>query len=108
MSGTRSQTLVQLFLPLYDNEGQRFPKKAFDEVRAQLLDRFGGVTAYVRSPAVGAWEDDDGEVCRDDVILFEVMAEELDRAWWASFRGSLEARFRQDEVLVRASPVERL
>lgn len=100
--------LIQLLLPVYDNRGQAFPKALFDTVRSELTDRFGGVTAFVRSPAVGAWEDERGAVQRDDVLLFEVMADTLDRAWWATYRDTLQARFRQDEVLVRASAVERL
>lgn len=102
------QYLVQLFLPLYDNTGSPFPKARFDEVRAELTDKFGGATAFLRAPAVGAWEDDSGEVQRDEVVLLEVMAERLDRAWWARYRGDLERRFQQDEILARATQVDRL
>ncbi|MEN1956197.1 hypothetical protein [Luteimonas changyuni] len=100
--------LVQLFLPLHDDGGERFARALFDAVRAELTERFGGVTAFSRAPATGLWEDDDGEVQRDDVVLFEVMADHVDHAWWRHYRESLERRFRQDEVLVRATPVERL
>jgi hypothetical protein len=37
-----------------------------------------------------------------------VVADEVDRAWWAGYRDGLQQRFRQDEVLVRATAVERL
>ena len=100
--------LVQLFLPLYDNDGRVFPKAMFDEVRGQLAARFGGVTAYLRSPAVGAWEDDSGVVRRDDVILVEVMCEALERGWWKAFAASLAERFAQEEILVRARGAETL
>ena len=100
--------LIQLFLPLYDNDGQAFAKPLFDTVRGELTERFGGVTAFVRSPAVGAWEDHSGDVQRDDVVLFEVMADHVDHGWWAAYRAQLEARFQQDEVLVRAVRAERL
>lgn len=100
--------LVQLFLPVNGNDGHRFPKASFDRVRIELAEVFGGVTAFVRSPAVGLWEDEAGEVCRDDVMLFEVMADAIDRAWWAGYRRTLEQRFGQEEILVRASAVERL
>lgn len=100
--------LIQLFLPLYDNDGQAFARPLFDSVRAELTERFGGVTAFVRSPAVGAWEDDSGEVQRDDVVLFEVMADHVDHGWWAAYRAGLEVRFQQDEVMVRAVRAERL
>lgn len=100
--------LVRFYLPLYDNAGAPFARTLFDAVRAELTETFGGVTAHVRSPAVGAWEDDGGDVCRDDVVLFEVVADELDRAWWRSYRARLEARFAQDEVMVLSSPVDAL
>ena len=100
--------LLQLFLPLYDNAGQVFPRSKFDAVRAQLAERFGGVTAYVRSPAVGAWEDEQGVLRRDDVILVEVMCDTLDRAWWKAFAAELAKRFAQEEILVRALAVETL
>lgn len=100
--------LVQLFLPLYDNAGVAFERSAFDTVRTELTDIFGGVTAFVRSPALGAWEDDDGQVQRDEVVLLEVMAAQVDHGWWARYRTQLQQRFRQDEVLVRAMAVERL
>ena len=100
--------LIQLFLPLYDNTGTALPRPLFDTVRAELTERFGGVTAFVRSPAVGAWEDDRGDVQRDEVVLVEVMADHVDHGWWAAYREDLQRRFRQDEVLVRAMAVERL
>ena len=100
--------LIQLFLPLYDNEGHAFPHALFDRVRGELAEAFGGVTAYTRAPATGLWEDDEGHVQRDDVLLFEVMADAVDRAWWQAYRRGLEQQFRQDEVLVRATAVERL
>ncbi|WP_372012492.1 hypothetical protein [Pseudoxanthomonas sp. 10H] len=100
--------LVQLFLPLHDNAGAPFPKAMFDTVRAELTERFGGVTAFVRSPAAGAWQDDGGGVQRDQVVLVEVMAAQLEHGWWSGYRETLQQRFAQDEVLVRASVVTRL
>ena len=100
--------LVQLLLPLSNNDGQPFAKSQFDAVRAELVDRFGGVTAYVRSPAVGAWESDDGDFCRDDMILFEVMVEGIERAWWADFKRRMETAFRQEAILLRAIAVQSL
>ena len=91
-----------------DNDGRPFDAALFATVRAELTDTFGGVTAYQRTPAVGLWEDDDGDVQRDDVLLFETMAAQLDQGWWRSYRDTLAERFAQDEVLVRAWPCERL
>jgi hypothetical protein len=100
--------LVQIILPLFDNDGQPFAPRTFGDVRAELTQRFGGATAYTRAPAQGTWEDEAGHVRHDDVIVVEVMAESLDRAWWAAYRSELAARFRQDEVVVRATAMEML
>ena len=100
--------LVQLLLPLRDNAGVPFPRAAFEQVRAELTERYGGVTAYLRSPASGVWRDEGGEVARDEVVMVEVMVERLDRPWWAEYRRSLEQRFRQAELVARALRYVRL
>jgi hypothetical protein len=74
--------LVQLLLPLYDNDQQPFTHAAFDQVRNELAEQFRGVTAWRRSPAEGVWQTDDGQTSRDDIVIFEVMVDALDRAWW--------------------------
>jgi hypothetical protein len=94
--------LVQILLPLYDNEGHAFEALDYVQLRSELADRFGGVTAYMRAPARGVWRGDSGETARDDIVIFEVMTAELDRPWWTGFRKHLEPRFRQDSVIVRA------
>lgn len=100
--------LVQLLLPTHDNQKRLFPRPLFDDVRRELTDRFGGVTAFVRSPAVGLWKENDDDVSRDDVVMFEVMCDELDEAWWSNYRVALEKIFRQEELVVRAIQVRRL
>lgn len=100
--------LIELFLPLRDESDAPLPKEMFDAVRDELAEVFGGVTAFTRMPATGLWEDDHGEVRRDEVVLFEVMADHVDHGWWKNYRAELERRFEQDEVLVRATAVERL
>ena len=101
--------LIELLLPLYDNEKRPFPREAFDRVRDELAREFGGVTAFRRSPAEGVWREGEGEgESRDEIVIFEVMADALAREWWSRYRGELEKRFRQEELIVRASAFERL
>ena len=100
--------LVQLLLPLRDNSGTPFPQHTFEQVRSELTERYGGVTAYLRSPASGVWKDDRGEVARDEVVMVEVMVDGLDRQGWDNYRRTLEDRFRQAEVLARALACDRL
>jgi hypothetical protein len=100
--------LIEFFLPTFDNSGAHFPKEEFDRIRRELTDRFGGVTAFTRSPATGLWADDTGHVRRDELVSFEVMAETLDRNWWQEYREELRLRFRQEEIVMRASSFERI
>lgn len=100
--------LVQLLLPVFDNDGVRIAESEFAAVRRDLTTRFGGVTAYVRAPAKGLWISDSGEIDRDDVVMVEVVVPELARSWWAAYRQQLAGRFRQKEILVRAIEIEPL
>jgi hypothetical protein len=100
--------LVQLLVPIQDEQRRPFPRAHYDALTQQLADRFGGVTGYTRAPAIGLWEDESGARVRDQVIVYEVMVEELDREWWAALRRELEARFEQDELVIRALRLERL
>jgi hypothetical protein len=100
--------LIEFLLPVFDNHGARIPREEFGRVRGELTDRFGGVTAFMRSPAIGLWEDESGVVQRDDLVSFEVMAETLDRDWWRDYRQQLGRRFRQQEIVMRAISFERL
>jgi 2-hydroxychromene-2-carboxylate isomerase len=99
--------LIQILLPLHDNEKQPFPAAHFNTVRTELTRRFGGVTAFVRAPAKGLWEEDD-ELNRDDVVMFEIIAESLGKEWWRDYRIQLQQLFKQKEVLIWATKVEKL
>jgi hypothetical protein len=100
--------LIQLLLPVCDNSNVAFPRQAFDQIRQELTERFGGVTTFVRSPGEGFWCQGEGRVNRDDIVIFEVMADQLERPWWRQYRIELEQRFSQAELVIRASPIERL
>jgi hypothetical protein len=97
--------LIQVLLPLRDNEGAVFPQNLLSEVLQELSDRFGGSTAYTRSPAEGVWQSE-GAKHHDDIIVVEVMVDAIDRDWWKAFRKALEGRFRQKELVVRVQAIE--
>lgn len=96
--------LFQLVLPLFDNDGAKLPKSLFTETLTELTDRFGGATAFTRNPADGFWEASSGRVTHDEVVVVEVMVAEAQDDWWTDYRRRLEARFRQETVLIRALP----
>lgn len=100
--------LIQIFLPLYDNDGHPFPELYFKDLQKSLTERFGGVTIYQRAPAKGLWKDDTENIVRDDLVIYEVIAEEIDRAYWAVLKTALRKKFRQSEVMVRSTQIEKL
>ena len=99
--------LIQILLPLQDNDGQPFDPGAFGRVRSELAERFGGITTFTRAPAEGVWKED-GRTSRDDVVVFEIMALGLDRPWWEAYRAGLEQRFRQEAIVVRSIRIDML
>ena len=76
------------------------------ETRRELVERFKGVTAYVRSPAKGLWTAADGQIETDDVVMVEVVTETFDRPWWRTYAMTLARRFHQDTIHVRAMSVD--
>ena len=100
--------VVEIFLPLKRGDGSPQPGRLFGSLRAELVERFGGLTAFTRAPGEGLWDDGDDHVERDEIVIFEVIAEELDRGWWSALRERLERDFGQDEILIRATGAERL
>jgi hypothetical protein len=100
--------LVQLLLPKSDNKGKKFPAEYLAQVHHELAERFGGVTAFLRSPADGLWKEGGDEVQHDEVVMFEVMTAELDKKWWLDYRTELQKKFCQQELLFWAVNVTQL
>ncbi len=98
--------LIQLLLPLCDNDGHPFPQSIYLQVRDELTDQFRGITTYVRSPAEGIWHEGTVGPVRDEIIIYEVMDRKLNRDWWKNFRKKLEVLFRQESIIVRASQID--
>ena len=99
--------LIQILLPVRDNDSKPFGPHPFEEVAWSLSKKFGGITAYNRAPAEGRWETS-GKTQHDDVLVIEVMVEAVDKTWWADFRSHLETTFRQHRIIVRAQSIELL
>lgn len=100
--------LVQILLPLRKRDGSDVPAAWFAEVRDELTQRFGGVTAYSRSPATGLWKNTAAEVEREQVIMVEVVVDAFNRDWWTRYRDRLAQRFDQEEIHARAIAIERI
>lgn len=100
--------LIQLLLPLYDNDGRPFSRALFAQVRNEFVARFGGMTAFTRAPADGLWQEPGGNAVHDDLVVYEVMTESIEEEWWRGYRSELEQRFRQKSLVVRAQEIQLL
>ena len=97
-----------MLLPANGPTGGPAATDLFTVTRQELIDQFGGLTAYTRSPARGLWTTNEGDVARDEIVILEVIVEELDRDWWDAYRQRLEGRFRQESIVVRSTKIRLL
>ena len=96
--------LVQILLPTRDNRGRKFKSAIFGRIRTELVRRFGGLTAYSRSPARGVWKS--GQATKlDDIVVLEIMTAKFRPSWWRQYRRKLEQALRQDEIVVRVQAI---
>jgi hypothetical protein len=100
--------LIQLLLPAIVGPGDAAASDPVTETRRELTEAFGGLTAYLRTPAVGVWTSPEGGRAQDEVVMVEVVAERFDRAWWRDYTQRLARRFAQDAIHLRALQVEML
>jgi hypothetical protein len=100
--------LVQILLPVYDNDGHALLHETYDGIRDELVARFGGLTSFTQSPAEGLWTNADKKTGRDEIILIEVMVKDVDQAWWASYRERLQRDLRQESIVIRSLHIQTL
>ena len=100
--------LIQILLPLYDNEGHEFSHDIYREIGDELVARFSGLTAFMRAPAEGLWVPQGSEAKRDEIVTFEIMASEIDEKWWSEYRKTLEKRLRQESIVIRSYAIRLL
>lgn len=97
---TAETKLIQLFLPLADNQGKLFPPAYFNAVKQQLTQKFSGLSVYENSPVNGSWKDK-AEVKKDSLLVYEVMSDEIDAAFWEKYKTRLQKQFKQESIVIR-------
>lgn len=100
--------LIELFLPIDPGDGSGVSSARIESITAELAERFGGATSFLRSPAKGLWKDGSQDLTEDRIAIVEVLVEDVDHAWWREYRRRLEEEFRQEQILVRATPCQLL
>ena len=96
--------LVQLLLPLYNGKAEAFPSTLYEQVKKELSQQFGGLTAYTGSPASGIWKDGE-KIVKDDIYVYEIMLQEIDKNYWATYKSKLQLIFEQEELIIRVSDI---
>jgi len=100
--------IVQVFIPLEEDGQPGAQKHDLAVVEREMVEKFGGVTAFIHHPAIGIWKDPPGKTVKDKVVIFEVMTATVDRSWWNDYKRMLQSRLRQEEILIRALPTVKL
>jgi hypothetical protein len=100
-----AKVLIQLLLPLTSPDVDDLAAKVA-QTRTELVEAFGGVTAYVQTPAHGVWTSPDGHREHDEVVMVELVTAHFDRGWWEPYSQRLKVRFKQDAMHVRATAIE--
>ena len=98
--------LIQMLLPTRSAAGAAFADELLRQTREELIERFGGLTAYTRSPATGVWTSPRGDVEVDKVVMIEVLSERFEKDWWRSYAETLKQRFEQETIHIRANDVD--
>jgi inorganic pyrophosphatase len=100
--------LIHFPLPLYKQDGKKFPSNYYTTLHQKLVKKFGGLTVYSRSPAEGFWQADDKKVIKEDMLVHEVMASEVDELFWQKLKSSLMKKFEQQDVIITCSRISRI
>lgn len=66
------------------------------------LNSEGSLQETINRPR-GIWQEE-----HDEIIVAEVMCDELEIDWWRDYRRRMERLFRQDEILISATRINRI
>jgi len=100
--------LIQIFLPIVEKENKDFNFQLYTDIRTELTNKFGGITTYTRSPATGLWKEEADKTVKDAIIIYEVMAQDLDKDWWQNYKQMMEKEFQQEEIIIRTWKIDLL
>ena len=104
----KKNTLIQLFIPLFDEKGNQFPDQYYTKLNFELKERFGGVTIYNRCPVTGLWKEDEEKTAQDQLLVYEVLINTIENDYWQGIKSRLEKQFKQAELLVLMTKIHKL
>jgi len=102
---TTKKALYTLYLPINSNDGQPQPKERLAWALEEIARFAGGYTLL--SVSQGAWVNNRGEICYDQVLPVQVVAPIGPESWafLAHLVALLAQVLEQQEIFVHATPV---
>jgi hypothetical protein len=100
--------LVTILLPASSTTFDIDFAAVHEKTKRELVKIFGGLTRYTQNPAEGLWKNRRDSTERDTMVVYEVMTSKLDKQWWRHYRKRLEARFKQQEIVIRSQKIKKL
>ncbi|RYU91743.1 hypothetical protein [Emticicia agri] len=99
--------LIEMLLPLTDNQKKVFKSEYFEQVQHRLTEKFGGLTAFTKNPAEGLWKKSKNtKPQHDEIIIFEVITDTFDKSWWQLYKEELKRIFQQKDIVIKVLPIE--
>lgn len=97
----------EVLLPVKYNDGTPVEAEKFLQARADLLNRFGGVT-FDSTSLSGLWRGQSGVLFEDAVvrILVDVPDTKENRLYFLEWKETLKIRFRQEEIWITGIPLD--
>jgi hypothetical protein len=89
-----------IFVPLFDNDGNPITPEKFQKLQDDLFSHFGGLTSFPQ-PNKGFWRIA-GVTYRDEIVIYRVLASPTDDAkpYMLDLKARLKRDFAQEEVLI--------
>jgi len=100
--------LIQLLLPLQDENGEVFPAARYAKVHKQLIEKFGGLTLYQRNPAEGYWKNGSSKTIKEPMLVHEVLSGAIEEDFWKQLKSSLMKEFRQQDIQITCSRISKI
>jgi len=89
-----------IFVPLFDNDGNPITAEKFQKLQDDLSSHFGGLTSFPQ-PNKGFWRIA-GVTYRDEIVIYRVLASPTDdsKPFMQDLKARLKRDFAQEEVLI--------
>jgi hypothetical protein len=97
-----------LYIPLHYSDGSKIAVEKLQQVQAQIVDRFGGLTHFPQVN-IGLWKLGKA-VYRDEIVIFRVLSSESQSAetFLRELKRTLKAELKQEEILILIRDVKTL